>query len=305
MEATVGILITNYNHKSFVVDCIKSVINQSYQNWKAVIVDDCSTDGSPEVIKGLIEGEPRFMLVQNEVNLGQPKSLNRIAPLVYDCDCVAFLDSDDFWLPEKLQKQLNVFKNNPGVNVVYCDGILKDERTTVDQAWGNIKGKQFFSDIHRTPKRRNGMLFNELLDGNFMFRSSVMMKIKPFKTIEFHSNIIPEDWVLWLELAPDNKFSYIETPMVYYRIHGNNFQNQVYSTSKENSRSFVLSKYRDQMPSKTVSKHYYGIARQLLSGGKIQSHREFFIHLLGGFMYNPFSLYGLKLVLIYFKNLVI
>lgn len=95
----------NFNCEKFLDETILSVINQTYQNWELLIVDDCSTDKSVEIIKNYIDKDNRIKLFINEKNSGAAASRNW-AMREATGKWIAFLDSDDLWLPEKLEKQI-------------------------------------------------------------------------------------------------------------------------------------------------------------------------------------------------------
>ena len=110
----------SYNTGQFMSDSINSVLSQTYQNWELIIIDDCSTDNSIEIIKSY--KDPRIKLLRNEKNSGAAISRNyglREAKGRY----IAFLDSDDIWLPNKLDEQITFMKNNTYV-FTYCDYMI-------------------------------------------------------------------------------------------------------------------------------------------------------------------------------------
>lgn len=105
MHGKVSIIMPNYNCERFIHETIDSVLNQTYTNWELLIVDDCSTDKSVKIIQEYCENDERIKLFVNEKNSGAAASRNwalREATGMW----IAFLDSDDLWLPEKLEKQL-------------------------------------------------------------------------------------------------------------------------------------------------------------------------------------------------------
>lgn len=101
----------NYNCEKFLDETILSVINQTYPNWELLIVDDCSTDKSVEIIRNYIDKDNRIKLFINEKNSGAAASRNW-ALREATGKWIAFLDSDDLWLPEKLEKQLVFMTEN-------------------------------------------------------------------------------------------------------------------------------------------------------------------------------------------------
>ena len=94
----------------FIADTIKSVIIQSYTNWELIIVDDCSTDKTDEVVKPFLT-DKRILYIKNEANSGAAVSRNRALKKAKG-KWIAFLDSDDLWAPDKLEKQVDFMKSH-------------------------------------------------------------------------------------------------------------------------------------------------------------------------------------------------
>lgn len=109
MEELVSIIMPSYNTGKYIGNSIKSVQEQTYQNWELLIVDDCSTDNSVEIVRAF--EEPRIILLQNKQNSGAAVSRN-YALREAKGKWVAFLDSDDLWAPDKLEKQVSFMKEN-------------------------------------------------------------------------------------------------------------------------------------------------------------------------------------------------
>lgn len=107
----VSIITPNYNCGRFVAEAIKCVQQQTYQYWEMIIVDDCSTDNSVEIIKEFAATDSRIKFIQNEKNSGAAVSRNR-ALQVAKGKWIAFLDSDDLWSPNKLERQLEFMIKN-------------------------------------------------------------------------------------------------------------------------------------------------------------------------------------------------
>jgi len=109
MNELVSIIMPSYNTADYISDSIKSIQEQTYPNWELIIVDDCSTDNSMEVIRSF--NEPRIKLLKNEKNSGAAVSRN-YALREAKGKWIAFLDSDDTWVPEKLEKQIKFMKEH-------------------------------------------------------------------------------------------------------------------------------------------------------------------------------------------------
>lgn len=111
MGVKVSIITPSYKSKRFIKETIDSVCAQTYQNWEMIIVDDASPDGSTAFIKQLIQEEERINLIELEKNIGAAGARNR-ALEVAKGRYIAFLDSDDIWLPHKLERQLKFMQEN-------------------------------------------------------------------------------------------------------------------------------------------------------------------------------------------------
>ena len=114
----VSIIMPSYNTAQYIADSIASVRAQTYQDWELIIVDDCSTDHTDEIVASFLE-DARIRYLKNESNSGAAVSRNR-ALREAKGKWIAFLDSDDLWHPEKLEKQIAFMKTN-GYHFTYTD----------------------------------------------------------------------------------------------------------------------------------------------------------------------------------------
>lgn len=109
MNELVSVIMPSYNTADYIADSIKSVISQTYQNWELIIVDDCSTDNTDDIVSYFSDNRIKYM--KNKKNMGAAATRNR-ALREAKGEWIAFLDSDDLWLPNKLEKQINFMKSN-------------------------------------------------------------------------------------------------------------------------------------------------------------------------------------------------
>ena len=124
MEELVSIIMPSYNTASYIAETVQSVLAQTYQDWELIIVDDCSTDDTDEVVKPFLS-DSRIRYLKNEKNSGAAISRNR-ALREAKGKWIAFLDSDDLWMPEKLEKQIAFMEEN-GYHFSYTDYMEIDE----------------------------------------------------------------------------------------------------------------------------------------------------------------------------------
>lgn len=124
MAELVSIIMPSYNTASYIAETVQSVLAQTYKNWELIIVDDCSTDDTDEIVKPFLADE-RIKYFKNEKNSGAAVSRN-LALREAKGKWIAFLDSDDLWMPEKLEKQIAFMEEN-GYHFSYTDYIEVDE----------------------------------------------------------------------------------------------------------------------------------------------------------------------------------
>lgn len=126
MNELVSIIMPSYNTAKFISETIESVLAQTYPNWELIIVDDCSTDDTDAVVCPYLVDD-RIRYIKNEKNSGAAVSRNR-ALREAKGKWVAFLDSDDLWFPEKLEKQISFMRKND-YHFSYTNYIEIDETT--------------------------------------------------------------------------------------------------------------------------------------------------------------------------------
>ena len=107
----VSVIVPVYNSEKYLAECISSVIEQTYKNWELLLIDDCSTDKSLDIIKSYADKDMRIRLITNETNSGPAFSRNRGIENATG-DLICFLDSDDYYLPDFLTGMVSAYKNN-------------------------------------------------------------------------------------------------------------------------------------------------------------------------------------------------
>ena len=123
----VSIITPTWNCARFIGETIQSVLAQTYQNWEMIIVDDCSTDDTYDVVKSYIDKDNRIQYRCNEKNSGAAITRNNALKTARG-KWIAFLDSDDLWKPEKLEKQLT-FMHNHSLCFSYTNYVEIDENS--------------------------------------------------------------------------------------------------------------------------------------------------------------------------------
>lgn len=196
----VSIITPTYNSAKHIVKTIKSVQNQSYQLYEHIIVDDCSTDGTREIVSEYSMTDPRIKLMKLEQNSGAGVARNsgiEIAKGRY----VAFLDSDDFWHSEKLEKQISILKTGEYA-IVYSQYYVVDE-----------EGKILYKINSPKKVNRQQMLRNDYIGFLTLIYDTEKLG-KPYMS-EIRRR---QDWTYKLRLLKNCDVAYgIQEPLAYYR----------------------------------------------------------------------------------------
>lgn len=129
MPDTVSIITPCHNDMYVISDAIKSVLSQSYQNWEMLIIDDCSSDDSANIIRQYVDKDSRIKYLKTDKTSGSPSLPRNIGIENAIGKYIAFLDADDMWLPNKLKEQVDfMIDNNISVSYSYYEKITWDEK---------------------------------------------------------------------------------------------------------------------------------------------------------------------------------
>jgi len=186
-KATVTVIIPTFNRAAVVGRAIRSVLAQTWQDWELIIVDDCSTDGTGRAVRGFSDARIKYIRRDRRRGAGAARNTGICSA---QGEYVAFLDDDDEWLPEKLQKELEVFRDSDAeVGFVYSGKILFDERGKV---------------LDLRVETKSGWVHEALLDRHFIGTCSrVMVKKQVLDRVGGFDETLPscQDLDLWLRLA--------------------------------------------------------------------------------------------------------
>lgn len=205
----VSIMMTTYNREGFLSEAILSVLNQTYQNWELIILDDASTDNTAGVAGAFCVRDSRIKCLPSPINLGIAKNRNRgfaVAKGKY----IAVLDSDDMWIDyNKLEKQVQFLEANPLYVVVGTNvKVIDSEGTKI----GNIN---YQTEDERI--RSNMLVRNQFTHSSVLIRASALVD-------KFYNPSFPiwEDYELLLRLGLSGKFANLPQSMTAYRKHNSN-----------------------------------------------------------------------------------
>ena len=197
----VSIIMPLYNCEQYVAKSIESVLTQTYKDWELLIVDDCSTDRSVEVIKSF--NDERIKLLSNEHNSGAALSRN-YALREAKGKWIAFLDSDDIWLPTKLEEQLQFMKENK------YSFTYSDYRICNDNEWEKV--------IRTAPNKIN---YKKLLHYCYFSTITVIYDANVVGLIQIGDIKKNNDYAMWLKaLKKTDAYRYPNSLACYIKHQG-------------------------------------------------------------------------------------
>jgi glycosyltransferase involved in cell wall biosynthesis len=201
----ISVILPVFNAEKYLKDSIESLLAQSFGDFELIIIDDCSTDKSFEILKTF--ADPRIRLYRNDENLKVVKTLNKGLKLAQS-KFIARMDADDIAHPQRFEQQIKFFDKNPDVDIV--------------GTWVQTFGTE--SDIMRAAIEHDHIKVR-LFFLNPMFHPVVMFKRDSFLNNDlwyrdFYSNA--EDYGLWVEAIDKVKFANIPQILLKYRIHATN-----------------------------------------------------------------------------------
>jgi len=202
----VSIIIPAYNAEKYIKGTLDSVLAQTYTNFEAIVVNDCSKDNTEKIIDEYVAKDSRIKKYNNPKNSGVSYTRN-FAISVANGEWIAFVDSDDMWEPTKLEKQINFANTTEGADFIYTGSSFIDED-------GNP-----YNHVMNVPEK---VTYKELLKQNIISCSSVLIKKECLEGVKMPSDKMHEDFATWLTILKNKDCAYgINEPLLIYRISRN------------------------------------------------------------------------------------
>lgn len=245
----VDIILPNYNKELYLKEAVDSVINQSFENWKLYIIDDCSTDKSIEVLKSYMENK-KIIVLKLAKNQG-PSFCRNLGLRISNSNFISFLDSDDYWEKDKLKDQIKFMKDK-NLSFTYTDYIpfIQSEKT-----------KKF---IKKT-SIQNSLNFNQFVLNSSINTTTMIISRSILKNLKFKKIEKLEDYLFKCQILKQNIIAYkFNSSSAFYRIlkksrSSQRFNNILYLwkiNQKYNNFSFIKNLFSIFMISLNSIKKY-------------------------------------------------
>ena len=206
----VSIILNCFNGEKFLKKTLDSIKQQSYKNWELIFIDNHSTDNSKLIFKSYKDKRFKYFKTKKHLSLYSARNfgVNKSKG-----DFISFIDADDWWIKNKIEKQITLFFKNHNLDIVFSNVFIYEEK--------NKKKKLFI-------KKKIKFINSQSLINKFeMPILTTMIKKKIFKSNKFNKQYtIIGDFDFFTRLAIHYNIGYIHEPLAYYRIHGSNLTNE-------------------------------------------------------------------------------
>jgi len=217
MKISVAFIV--YNGSNYMQQQLDSILNQTLKVDEIIVCEDNSTDNTKEILESYSQANPGlFTILHNEQNLGSNKNAEKA---IQHCtgDIVFLSDHDDEWLPNKVERTMAYFTENPHIKGVFSNGFLMNENSMIDAQNALWDSMSFPFD----KLKNNQALLREYIHTNencatgaaMAFRRNLPFLSKPFPSIKF---LIHDRWIAF-NLSNDNSLGFIEDKLIKYRLH--------------------------------------------------------------------------------------
>lgn len=246
--AKVSVILPAFNAGFYIEDSIYSVLSQSYKNLELIIVDDCSTDDTQNIVNTIANKDPRVRVHRKKRNSGGPAKPRNIGLEMANGDYVAFIDADDLWHTEKLLTQIKQMTDN---KLDFC------------------ATKMFLFSLSDKPNKNirleeNGSLSNithsKLIRKNIIATSSVLLTAELATKLffsELQHHIAIEDYLAWLRLHQNDEVisAVLDERLIFYRYHQNSLSSSKIKMAKKIYR--LLHEYELKGHKLGLEKYFY------------------------------------------------
>lgn len=270
-----SVILPTYNRAPFIGRAIQSVLNQTYKDFELIIVDDGSIDDTEKVVKSFSDG--RIYYVKHEINKGAAAARNTALRLAKG-EFIAFQDSDDECLPEKLEKQINKFnKVQNSVGVVYCGHSTISERTN--------------RAIFQSVPVEKGNVYNIMLWRCITTTTALLIKRVCFEKVGLFDETLPscQDWDMLIRISKYYEFDFIPDILAKIYVHGDQISTNLDTRIKGNEK--MLEKYKVELSedSSYLSRFLIGLFLRNCMAGKAKQGRK---HLINALKLKPVQVKG-------------
>ena len=218
----ISVLIPSYNHENYIKEAIESVLNQTFQDFELIIIDDGSTDKTVDKIKEF--DDERIQLYVFEKNQGAPNAINNCIKRAKG-EYIAYISSDDVWELDKLEKQVNFMEKNPSIDVLFTKvSFIGENSEILDENSSNVELYNFYKDIFdKNNRSREEWLKRFFLKGNCICHPSILIKKEIYDIVGLYDERLANlpDFDMWVRICFNHDIYILDEKLVRFRIRDN------------------------------------------------------------------------------------
>jgi glycosyltransferase involved in cell wall biosynthesis len=266
---TVSVVIPAYNAAPWIAETIDSVLAQTFSDFEVIVVDDGSTDETPNIVSSY-EDSIRYLRKRNGGSASARNAGIRAAQGAY----IAFVDADDLWMPQKLELQMDLLSNDIDLAWVYSDAFVVEEKSdnVLYRAGEHVS-------LHA------GDILRPLVLHDFIPSPTPIVKREVFAVAGYFDESLrrSEDWDMWLRIAAELRASFVDQPLAKYRRHSLGKTGTIDLEYTFQSRMLIIEKALAQNPKRlsglrdqAIANVYSGVGRLMLKRGASVNARAMF-----------------------------
>lgn len=205
----ISIIVPTYNSEKTLLTTVSSIVLQTFTNFEILIIDDGSIDNTKSIITNYEDSRIQYIYQEN----AERAVARNLGISLAKGNLIAFLDSDDIWMPNKLLKQVHLMLSNPDLGLVYSDLIYFNDRTD----------DNLFLFSNKVPLYRGRVPVQRIITQNFIQSPTPLIRKSVFDHVGlFDSDLIPvEDWDMWIRIVENYPIDYVDEPLARYRVSEN------------------------------------------------------------------------------------
>lgn len=284
----ISVVIASYNHATYIKEAIFSVLKQTYQNFEIIITDDGSTDNSCEIIRSI--NDSRIKLFVFEKNKGACIAMNHCI-LNAKGDYIAVMNSDDVWEHDKLEKQIQVFIQDPSIDAVFSNAAFFNENLK------EFENKPSYFDIFNQNNRSQGeWLRRFFFEGNCLCHPSILIKKSCYDILGLYDNRYRQlpDFDMWIKFCKHFKLFIIPEKLVKFRVldgdKNASSPSEVNQIRGKNEGYFIMKDFFDQMSIEIFKEGF----STLLKNPEFITQEEFEVEKALLYLATPYSVIGIE-----------
>jgi glycosyltransferase involved in cell wall biosynthesis len=262
----VSVIIPTHNRRQLLAEAVNSCLAQTFSDLEVIVVDDGSTDGTGELVRERYARDPRVRYIWQRNS--ERAFARNCGILAAKGDFVAFLDSDDVWLPNKLEKQMPLFAADPAVNLVHCG------YTVVDDSGTKIRDLVHDKDVA-------GDIFHKMVYWNRVGSLTPVVRRSAIERAGMFcartSLLTFEDWEFWTRICYHSRVAYVAESLALHRVHAGNTERSVsaasYSTFLDEVFRYVSAEDRPKV-AEAAARRFMDLIQQSEQQGNLGEARR-------------------------------